>query len=175
MRNAAEDDNSDLVAEESTEIVEVEKVLSDRHELFCQNYVTNGFNATQAYIAVGYESKNANVQASQLLAKRNVVLRIEELKVARLAFPELSLEKTLQQLAAITQFDQRKLFNADGTPIPMHLLDAATSAAISHIGKHGPVPFNKMSGLDMAMKYLGAFEKDNSQRAPNLALQIVYE
>jgi hypothetical protein len=41
MRNTEDDDNSDLVSEDSTEIAEVEKVLSDRHELFCQNYVNN--------------------------------------------------------------------------------------------------------------------------------------
>jgi hypothetical protein len=164
--------NEDLVG---GDLVEVSEKLSDRHELFCKTYVSNGRNATKAYIAVGYSPDGATVSASKLLAKPNVTKRIKELSAPIFEKAQLSLEKILEQVAAVAMFDQRKLFYPDGSPIPLHLLDDATSFAISHIGKEGPVPFSKMAGIDIAMKYLGAFEKDNSQRAPNLALNIVLE
>ena len=33
--------------------------------------------------------------------------------------------------------------------------------------------WDKNAALEKAMKHLGLYEKDNSQRAPNLALQVV--
>ena len=164
--------NEDLVGDVA--IAETEK-LSDRHELFCKTYVSNGRNGSKAYLAVGYQSENPNVRASQLLAKRNIQKRIAELGAPIFAKAQLTLEKTIEQIAAVSQFDQRKLFYPDGSTIPLHLLDDATAFAISHIGKEGPVPFSKMAGLDMAMKYLGAYEKDNLQKQENLALQIILE
>jgi len=169
--------NEDLVdhaVDDEQELVET-KALSPRHELFCKTYVSNGGNATRAYIAVGYSPDNANVHSSELVAKRNVKKRIAELQGKVHQRAELTLEKTLQQIAAISQFDQRRLFYEDGTPVPRHLLDDDTSAAISHEGKNGIVPFNKLSALDMAAKYFGAYEKDNSQKSNNLALQIILE
>lgn len=164
--------NEDLVDGEKE--VAVTK-LSDRHELFCKTYVSNGFNATQAYIAVGYSPNGAQTSASQLLAQPHVTKRIQELKVPRFEQPVLTLEKTLAQVAAVGQFDRRKLYYADGTPIPVHLLDDATAAAISHENKEGLVPFNKLTAVEMAMKYFGAYEKDNAQKGENLAIQVVFE
>jgi hypothetical protein len=45
------------------------------------------------------------------------------------------------------------------------LLTIATQAAISHEGPHGLVPFDKNTALNMAMKHLGLFERDNAQQA----------
>ncbi len=168
--------NEDLIAHQTDdhELVETQ-ALSPRHELFCKTYVSNGGNATRAYIAVGYAPDDAKVSASRLLAKANVTKRIAELQGKVHQRAELTLEKTLQQIAAVAQFDQRKLFYEDGSPVPRHLLDDDTSAAISHEGKNGIVPFNKLAAIDMSMKYLGAYEKDNSQKSNNLALQIILE
>ena len=168
--------NEDLVDDTNAvdSVVET-KTLSTRHELFCRTYVANGRNATQAYIAVGYSPDGAKSSASQLLADPTVTKRIAQLSGKVVEKVELTLEKTLQQIAAVAQFDQRKLFYPDGTLIPRHLLDDATSAAISHEGKNGVVPFNKLSAIDMSMKYLGGYEKDNSQKSNNLALQIILE
>jgi hypothetical protein len=169
--------NEDLVdhaVDDEQELVET-KALSPRHELFCKTYVSNGGNATRAYIACGYSPDGAIQNASRLMTNDNVTKRIAELQGKVHQRTEMTLEKTLQEIAAVAQFDQRKLFYEDGTPVPRHLLDDDTSAAISHEGKNGIVPFNKLSALDMSMKYLGAYEKDNSQKSSNLAIQIILE
>jgi hypothetical protein len=44
---------------------------------------------------------------------------------------------------------------------------------LSHEGPHGVVPFDKLRALDMTMKHLGLYERDNAQPAENLVLQIV--
>jgi hypothetical protein len=166
----------DLLGDTETDDLPVAaEELSPRHEMFCKNYVANGFNATQAYIAVGYSPNGAAQAASCLMSKNNVTARIKELTASTLKAADLTLENTLAQIAAVAQFDKRKLYNAEGGKIPIHLLDDKTAAALSHETKDDVVPFSKMSALEMSAKYLGAFEKDNSQRAPNLAIQVILE
>ena len=51
------------------------KKLTPKQKAFADNYLVNGFNATQAYKDAGYKWKNDNVakaSASQLLANPNV-------------------------------------------------------------------------------------------------------
>lgn len=60
------------------------KLNNDRHELFCQYYVTeiNGklYNKTQSAIKAGFSEKTASSQASRLLKNVNIRRRIEEIK-----------------------------------------------------------------------------------------------
>jgi hypothetical protein len=46
--------------------------------------------------------------------------------------------------------------------------------AISHEGSHGFVPYDKLKALDMSMRYLGQYERDNLQRdeSRNITLNI---
>lgn len=94
----------------------------------------------------------------------------------------VKLENMLAQISAVANFDPRKLYDAEGNRIPVHLLDDETAAAVARINAgvignvHGDViPYDKMKAVDMAMKHLGAYEKDNLQKAENLALQIILE
>lgn len=165
--------NEDLVSEDVTDLVETE--LSLRYESFCQHYVTNGFNATQAYISAGYSPNGAGVSAHALLKKSNVTRRIGQLMAPGLKARSVTLENTLSQIAAIANFDKRKLYDAEGKRIPIHLLDDETAAALSHFTKDDLVAYDKTKALDMSMKYLGAYEKDNLQKQENLQLQIILE
>ena len=164
--------NEDLVGDD---LVVADEKLSDRHELFCQTYVSNGRNATKAYIAVGYSENGADSSASRLLANAKIALRISELTAPIMQASALTLENTLKHIAAVAQFDKRKLFYPDGSRIPIHLLDETTAFALSHQTKEDVMPFSKMSALEMSMKYLGGFEKDNAQQRDNLVLQVVLE
>jgi hypothetical protein len=47
-----------------------------------------------------------------------------------------------------------------------------TAAAISHEGPHGLIPFDKNTALNMALKHLGLFERNNAQNAPSFALHV---
>lgn len=173
--------NEDLISDDVTDMVEVEEVLnlSDRKEAFCRAYVANGFNATQAYISAGYSPNGAGPSAHALLKDPNVTRRIALLMAPGLKEQDVSLKEMISQIAAVAKFDPRKLYDADGNRIPIHLLDDETAAAVARVNSgpigsvHGDViPYDKMKALDMAMKYLGAYEKDNRQKADNLAIQV---
>lgn len=82
----------------------------------------------------------------------------------RLAATGLEIEDTLRRIAQINRFDIRKLYDTEGNLKPIHLWDDDTAAAISHIGRNGPVPFDKGRSLEMSMKHLSLCEKDNDQK-----------
>lgn len=157
------------------EIIIANKELSEQQELFCRAYISNGNNAMQAAITAGYEPDHAGNQGYRLTKRDEIKKRIADLIAPRLSASNLTLKNTLAQIAAISQFDKRKLFDAEGKRIPIHMLDDATAAAISHMGAHDLVPFDKLKALDMSAKYLGAYEKDNAQKAESLQLQIILE
>lgn len=56
------------------------KPLTDRQEKFCQLYVENGGNGTQAAIEAGYNPNSAVVISSKTLRLDNVASRIKELR-----------------------------------------------------------------------------------------------
>lgn len=54
--------------------------LTEKQELFCQEYLKNGFNGTQAAIKAGYSEETAKQMASENLTKPVVLNRIDELR-----------------------------------------------------------------------------------------------
>lgn len=176
--------NEDLISDDSaSDLVTVDQDLSLKAEAFCREYVLNGFNGTQAYlskVSPDISPEAARVGAHRLLQRDNVTRRIATLMAPGLKANGVKLEEMLAQIAAVAKFDQRKLYDADGNRIPVHLLDDETAAGVARINAgvignvHGDViPYDKMKAVDMAMKYLGAYEKDNAQKQENLAIQIV--
>jgi phage terminase small subunit len=165
--------NEDLIG--GTEVAEAlePQELSHREEQFCVHYVRLNRNGTQAAIAAGYSENGADVSAVRLLARDRVSKRIAQLTEPLKQKLKLDLEETLHQIAAVATFDRRKLFNPDGTKKLIPELDDATAAAISHMGAVDVVPFDKMKALDMAMKHLGGYERDNKQKGENLKINIM--
>ncbi|MDF0750289.1 terminase small subunit [Marinobacter sp. 71-i] len=106
---------------------------------------------------------------------------------------DITQDRVLREVARIGLFDGRKLFRADGNPIPIHELDDDTAAAIagvkvrremSHEGDEELSTVieykiaDKNSALEKLMKYLGAYEKDNKQKGlladlPRDMLQLI--
>ena len=151
------------------------KKLTPKQEAFAVTYVRLQ-NASAAYREVhaseGMADKTVNEAASRLLKNSKVAARVGAIAEPIARRVGLDIEEQLYQARAISQFDRRKLYRADGTPIPMHELDAETAACISHEGPYGLVPFDKLRALDMTFKHMGMYERDNSQRQPNLKIQI---
>jgi len=144
--------------------------------------VAKGSNASDAYRTVysagRMTAKSINEEASHLLANPKVASRIAQLREPAVKAARLEIDETLRQLACVLRSDARRLFRPDGSLIPVHELDDATAAAISSIelddqGKPKKIRlWNKTEAIDKAMKHLGLFERDNGQKAPNLALQV---
>lgn len=161
----------------------------DRHKAFVAAYLTNGRNGTQAAISAGYSTKGASVCATRLLADPRISAQVAVAVEKANAITGLTVERTLQEVGRLAFFDPRKLFR-DGAMIPVHELDDDTAAAIASL-EHDNITsgegeslktvgitrklklHSKTAALEMAMRHLGQYEKDNAQRGPDLALQVV--
>ncbi len=135
-----------------------------RRGLFVEAYLANGQNATQAAVAAGYSEKTAHAAGSRLFRDVEVARAIATRAEEAADKAEMTTDSVLRRVTQIASFDRRKLYRADGTALPVHELDENTAAAISHEGSHGLVPFDKLKALDMSMRHLGLFERDNAQR-----------
>lgn len=153
-----------------------------RRKLFIEAYLLNGENGTQAAIAAGFSEKTAASQASRLLKNVKVQQELNSRRSAALAKVQkdtgITLERTLREIARGAFFDVRKLFNADGTPKSIQDLDDDTAAVLAGLevqqigaddGAVAMVKKYKLSDrkgyLDMLMKHLGGYKKDNEQGA----------
>ena len=150
--------------------------LTKKQEAFALAVITHD-NASAAYRAA-YDAKKmnaaaVNVEACRLMANPKVALRVAELRAPALKAAALEAEETLGYLAKVNRFDIRKLYDEQGEMKPVHQWDDETAAAVSHIGRNGPVPFDKLRSVDMSLKHLGLYERDNNQRGDSLALQVV--
>jgi phage terminase small subunit len=106
--------------------------LNERQKRFCDYYVIKP-NGTEAAIKAGYSEKAARKIASKLLTLADIKDYIETKLVKRENKLEITAERVLLELARISFFDVRKLFNEDGTLKRIVDLDDDTAAAIAGI------------------------------------------
>ena len=74
-----------------------EKPLTDKQELFCQEYLID-LNGTQAAIRAGYSEKTAAVIASENLIKPDIAARLKELMLERTESLEITTEYVLKTI-----------------------------------------------------------------------------
>lgn len=152
---------------------------SERKALFIAAYLDNGGNATQAAISAGYSAKTADQQGSRLLKDVKIKAAIKLKAVAVLEKFDLSIDRTLKEIARVAYSDPRRFYRADGSIKAMHELDDDTAATIASVevdilrqdgaavGETVKIKqWDKNAALEKAMKYHGLYEKDNSQRNP---------
>lgn len=76
--------------------------LITKHEMFCQEYISNNFNATKAYMAVyGVDASQGVSNGARLMAKDNIKARIKELKEELQEKFEIRKEDLLKDLVRI--------------------------------------------------------------------------
>lgn len=151
--------------------------LTIKQENFCLEYSVSG-NASdayrKAYNSVGMKEATINVTASKMLNDPKIATRVQELRAPVIARAGMSLERVLLEIERIATFDIRKMYDVDGKPIPIHLLDDDTAAAVAALdiveefegGEDGRKLIgytkkyktnSKNDALTMAMRYHGAF------------------
>jgi phage terminase small subunit len=90
-----------------------------------------------------------------------------------------SVERTLREIARVAYDDPRRLFRADGALVPIVKLDedAAGTIAAIEVDEDGRTTrvrmWEKNRALEMAMRHLGLYERNNEQLSESLALQAV--
>lgn len=162
----------------------------DRRAKFVEAYLSNGGNATDAAIQAGYSPKTAHVQGSNLLKDIKVSAMLESRRAQVCSKLEISTERILQERARLSFFDVRKLFDSNGSPIPVHELDDDSAAAIAGLevveqfdGNGEDRKFvgylkkyklaDKGASLTALEKHLGMYEKDNSQKNTPLSIEQI--
>ena len=103
----------------------------DRYrERFVAEYLVD-YNATAAIKRAGYRGTNAKLAGYKMIHDPDTESMVEAEQAKLLAKVKLTPERTLLELARICYFDVRRMFDAKGAPIPVHLLDEDTAAAIN--------------------------------------------
>jgi phage terminase small subunit len=151
--------------------------ISEKRRQFVDAYIAEDFNGTKAYQQT-YKctAAAARANAAKTLATTSVQEYLRERLADRSRRVEITQDRVLQEYARLAFFDPRKLFNDDGTPIPIHELDIDTAAAIAGLDveeitldkeKIGTVRkykiANKGHALDSVGRHLGMFQKDNDR------------
>ena len=178
-----------------------EKIIGGKVDKKCQTELTlkqqrftNEYgidlNASAAYTRAGYRARgnSAEASASRLLrnAKVQRVIQEKEKKLAKRC--EITTENVLREAGVLAFSDIRKLFNADGSPKPIHELDDATAGAIKSIevgqmmsegrviGRVCKIKlWDKNSAQERLFKHLRLFDKDSGskKRLHNIEVSFV--
>lgn len=160
---------------------EVKRVagLTDKQRRFVDEYLVD-LNATQAAKRAGYKDPNIG---RQLITKNNVSEEIQRRKKELSDRTGITQERVLREFAKIAFFDPRKLFQDNGQPKDITMLDDDTAGALAGLDVmevyegHGQdrefVGYtkkykiaDKLRALDALGKHLGLFEKDGADQEP---------
>lgn len=128
-------------------------------------------------------NKSAEVRGSEYLNHpyTQEYLRTKTDAVAEKA--DITQDRVLKEVARCGMYDMRRLFDADGNPLPPGELDDDIAAAVvglkvstilgdednPAIKRYEYKLADKGPAQEKLMKYLGLYEKDNKQRAKSLA------
>lgn len=156
--------------------------LSDRQLRFVAEYMKDS-NASQAAKRAGYRGAST-VQGSRLLANVHIKALIDAKMQKLLQAADLTVERTLQEIARVAYADPRRIFDNQGALKRIQDLDDDCAASLASVeteettvkGKVVSVTkkvrlVDKMAALDKAMRYHGAYKKDNEQGRPMLVIK----
>lgn len=169
-------------------MADTEKTLTDKQEAYCQHYVICGNQSAAYRIAYDAESMNANVvavEACRLHASPNISLRIKELQHEAWERNKITIDELIQTLAGMVRFDIADLYDEDGKLLPLRQMPLQARQMISQldtdelyeyidgqkevIGQTKKVrTIAKLDAVEKLMKHLGAYEKDNFQKKPEI-------
>jgi|ThiBiot_300_biof_2_1041535.scaffolds.fasta_scaffold01989_2 hypothetical protein len=150
-----------------------------RRARFLEAYMANGYNGAAAAEAVGYrKGRSAYLAGYEFLKELAATGELAAVARQRGEAAGLETERTLREVARVAYADPRRLFDADGKPIPLHELPEEVAATIAsyEVWPNGRVKvkfWSKVEALDRAMRHAGLYERDNKQLQPNLSLQVI--
>ncbi|MCK4871050.1 MAG: terminase small subunit [Gammaproteobacteria bacterium] len=124
-------------------------MLTKKQQLFVDEYLID-LNATQAAIRAGYSCKTAFAIGHENLSKPKIQSALVDAIDKRKKRTEVTQDMVIDELARVAFFDIRKLFQDDGSLVPIHELPAGVAAAIG--------------GLDVASVSMGDEEKVTTKK-----------
>ncbi len=104
--------------------------LTAKQVRFVDEYLID-LNATQAAIRAGYSARTARQTGVENLSKPVIREEIQARIKARSERTQIDADRVLMEISRVAFFDIRKLYSREtGAPIPVHLLDDDTAAAL---------------------------------------------
>jgi phage terminase small subunit len=154
------------------------RALTPKQLHFCEVYLKTG-NASEAY-RQAYDAEKMKATTIErnacALLKHNKVAALIQAERDRAAKKfEITIDRTLKEIARLAYSDPRKFYDAEGNLIPVHLLDDDAAACVASVEvdeitagenvigytkkiKH----WDKNAALDKAMKFLRLYGPDKS-------------
>ncbi len=149
------------------------KALTAPQEAFARG-VASGLSQAEAYRRAYPKSERWKQEAvhqagAKMMNLGNVSARVKELQGLAASEAVLEATRVLREVALLAHSDIGGIMDANGRVKLPHELDAATRAAVKsfEIDEDGRIKYqfwDKRASLDMAMKYLGLYERDNAQK-----------
>jgi len=147
--------------------------MTGKQAAFVREYLVD-HNATRAYLRAGYRCTEgaAKSNSSRMMTNDDIASAIAAAAKLATDVANLTVQDTLTTLRQLVSYDVRKMFDAEGLPVPIQQIDDDTAAAIVgvEITKDG-MKFkmaDKVATLEKAMKYHALFKEDHKAQADAL-------
>lgn len=148
--------------------------LSVKQQLFVQEYLASeNLNATEAYRRAGYQTKDPDRGAHQLISKPKVQKAIQDAINRRGRRVSVTQDRVVEELARIAFLDIREFYDADGNLREIHALPETAAAALRGMdvaiepgGEDGKAPTrvrkirmaDKVKALELLGRHMGMFD-----------------
>lgn len=164
-----------------------EHKFTNKQISFAKEYVIDS-NATQAAIRAGYSENGARVRGSDLLLNSNVRSLVEWHFEQVAIRNRIDKDEIVQILAKMARFDIAEIYDDNGAIKPIHEISHSARMSIEgidtseiwerdeqgeiqHIGQLKKIKVSsRIQALNLLMKHLGMFEKDNKQKRAQIAI-----
>ena len=133
--------------------------LTPKQKRFTEEYMLD-LNSSAASIRAGYSSKTAGKIGFENLQKPEIQAAVETAMAERALRTEVSVDRTLKELARVGFSDVRRLFTSDGRMKSIHELDDDMAAAIASL----KVVTRSLSNGDVEYVYeIKCWDKNSAQ------------
>ena len=153
----------------------MERKLRPKQKKFCEEYLID-LNATQAAIRAGYSKKTAFIIGHENLRKPNIDKYLKKIMAKRSDEVGVTSQMVLDELRKMAFVSESDFYKDDGsckllselTKDQKSALKSYTTRSVSiGDGEYEEVPVfqvhDKQKSLEMFMKHLGLYEKDNTR------------
>ena len=163
------------------------KKLTPKQQKFCEEYLID-LNATQSAIRAGYSKKTAFIIGHENLKKPNIEKYIKKIMEKRGDSVGVTAKMVLDELQKMAFVSESDFYHDDGSckllsELTKDQKSALKSYSVKSIpigdGEYEDIPVfqvhDKQKSLEMFMKHLGLYEKDNKQSiAPVTEIKVTF-
>jgi len=165
--------------------------LTIKQEAFCQAYIRLGDKSAayrEAYSTSRMKNETVNNNAYKLLLNNEITTRIDFLRDDMQKRNKVEIDELLIALAGMVRFDVAELYNENGSLKNIHEMSLSARQMITQLDTFEAYDKNgdklgetrkirtipKLDAIEKLMKHLGAYEKDNRQKATVVKTKITW-